>query len=255
VSEAFFVPAGDDRFVATEHTVGPWDPRLQHGGPPAALLTRVVEALPGLTGPIIRLCVDIIGPVPVGELTVRAHVRRPGRSVELLEAELSAGGRPAARLSAWRVKEASLQLTAAEPREPAPDLPTEDAAEPDWPGGYLRAMQWRMTSGDWSTLGPATLWGRMRHPLVAGESPSPLCRVMILADCGNGASAALPHGGWLFINPDLTVHLAHPPAGEWYCLDAVTSLDPAGFGLAHSRLFDTTGLVGRGAQALYVARR
>jgi len=33
------------------------------------------------------------GPVPVGELTLRSEVTRPGRSVELVEAVLTAGGR------------------------------------------------------------------------------------------------------------------------------------------------------------------
>jgi len=36
--------ADGDRFVPSEHTRGPWDPRHQHGGAPAALLARAVEA-------------------------------------------------------------------------------------------------------------------------------------------------------------------------------------------------------------------
>jgi acyl-CoA thioesterase len=45
------------------------------------------------------------------------------------------------------------------------------------------------------------------------------------------------------------------PIGEWICLDARTRVDPRGFGLAASRLFDQTRLVGRGAQTLYVGPR
>lgn len=255
-SEAMFVPSGDGRFTATEHTGGPWDPALQHGGAPSALLVRTLEALPGLTGPVVRVSVDILGPVPVGEVVVRGRVERPGRSVELLVAELEAGGRTAARATGWRVRATELALPeAGEPLPAAPEFPTVESPTPQWPGGFLRAMEWRVAAGDWSALGPATVWGRMKVPLVAGEEPSPLCRVMVLADCGNGVSAALPQDGWVFINPDLTVHLARPPAGEWLCLDAATTLDRGGFGLADSRIFDRDGLVARGAQSLYVAGR
>src|SRR5919205_599571 len=43
--DAFYRPDGEDRFLATELTRGPWDPRAQHAGPPAALLGRAVERL------------------------------------------------------------------------------------------------------------------------------------------------------------------------------------------------------------------
>ncbi len=252
-----FEPLGDGRFRATEHTGGPWDPELQHGGPPSALLTRAMEGLPGLDGHLARVSVDLLGPVPVGEVSVRAEVVRPGRSVELLVAEMTAGDRTAVRATAWRVRGADLDYpaNAGEPLPGPPPMPHSDSPPPEWPGGFLRAMQWRVAAGDWSGLGPATVWGRMRVPLVAGETPSPLCRVMVLADCGNGASATLPHGDWVFINPDLTVHMAREPRGEWFCLDAATALNPAGSGLARSRIFDSGGLVARGAQSLYVARR
>src|SRR5512133_2404155 len=44
MSEAFFEVRGPGRFRATELTRGPWDPGLQHAGPPAALLGRAGEA-------------------------------------------------------------------------------------------------------------------------------------------------------------------------------------------------------------------
>ena len=68
-------------------------------------------------------------------------------------------------------------------------------------------------------------------------------------------SSVLPFDSWLFINPELTVHLVSPPAGEWICLDAATRVDGTGFGLAASRLFDRDRLVARGAQSLLVAPR
>jgi hypothetical protein len=60
---------------------------------------------------------------------------------------------------------------------------------------------------------------------------------------------------WLFINPELTVHLHRHPAGEWVLTDSVTRLNPAGVGLAESAMSDSSGPVGRAAQSLLIARR
>src|ERR1044072_4376309 len=98
MSDAFYEPLGDNRFSSTEHSAGPWSAGTQHLGPPSALLVRALEALP-VSAPMLlaRVTVEIVGPVPVAELSVSAGVERPGRSVELLGAELSAGGRVVAR--------------------------------------------------------------------------------------------------------------------------------------------------------------
>lgn len=49
---------------------------------------------------IARFTCEILGAIPVGELTVQARLTRPGRSVQFLEAVASAGGRDVARASA-----------------------------------------------------------------------------------------------------------------------------------------------------------
>jgi Thioesterase-like superfamily len=92
-------------------------------------------------------------------------------------------------------------------------------------------------------------------PLVAGEEPSALQRVMIAADTGNGVSAALDWDKYLFINVDLTVHLHRRPQGEWVCLAAVTLPEPNGIGIADSALFDERGAIGRAVQTLLIAER
>src|SRR4029453_19377862 len=78
VDEAFFLPTDDpDRFGSTRNTVGPWAAGLQHAGPPSALVARAVERLPStVDGPaqVARLTVEILGAVPVADLTVRAQV-------------------------------------------------------------------------------------------------------------------------------------------------------------------------------------
>src|SRR3954471_3744330 len=102
---ALYLPT-DDGFVATALTVGPWDPGLQHAGPPAALLLREAERAGAIDGgQTVRLAYDIFGPVPVGPVRVRTSVLRPGRRIELVEAVLTgADDRPLMRLTAWRMR-------------------------------------------------------------------------------------------------------------------------------------------------------
>jgi len=115
-------------------------------------------------------------------------------------------------------------------------------------------MEWRFVAGSFLERGPATVWLRMRHPLLPGEAPSPLVRVLAAADSGNGVSAALDYQRWLFINADLTVYLVRPPVGEWVALEVATTA-AGGVGLAAGTIHDEQGPVGRGLQALLVDRR
>lgn len=259
MATAFYEPLGDDRYRATEHTSGPWGPDSQHAGPPSALLGRALEQMPAAwPGTVTRVSIDILGAVPVAELTVRTRTLRPGRSVELVGAELEAGGRAVLRAQAWRVIAGELNLPAAQegaPVDVVPEFSEEDAPFFDWTGGYLQAMQWRFVPGSPNGVGRGAAWARMRIPLVPDEEPTGLQRVLTLADTGSGVSYRLPLEQWLSINTDLTVHLAAPPAGEWLCLDAETRLDPTGFGLASSRIYDRDRLVALGAQSLFVSPR
>lgn len=251
MSGAFFVPLGGGRYRATEHASGPWDPRHQHGGPPSALLTGLLErTAPREDMELARLTVEILGPVPVGEVEASAEVVRPGRSVELLEGELRAGGRPALRARAWRVLRAPLGT----PAEAPPALPEpSDAPSPRF--GYGRAVEWRWASGGWIEPGPAQVWTRLRVAIVEGEEPTPRQRVVAVADSANGVSNVLDFRRHLFIPPELTVHFLRAPAGEWILLDARTEIEAGGAGLSTAALSDRTGVVARSAQALLVGPR
>jgi hypothetical protein len=116
-------------------------------------------------------------------------------------------------------------------------------------------MEYRFVRGGFTELGPATVWMRMRHPLVEDEEPSPLQRLLTAADSGNGVSATLDLARYLFINVDLSVHLHRLPEGEWVCLDAITVPQPNGLGLADTALHDRTGPLGRALQTLLVRER
>ena len=121
--------------------------------------------------------------------------------------------------------------------------------------GYHTGMEVSFISGGFMEQGPATVWLRMRAPLVGGEEPTPLQRLLIAADVGNGVSSTLDFRRFLFLNVELTVHLERLPAGEWVCLDAVTLPQPSGVGIAESVLFDERGRIGRAVQTLLIASR
>jgi Acyl-CoA thioesterase C-terminal domain len=257
VTDSFYLPLGDGAWQATVHTTGPWDARTQHGGPPSALLGRAIQRCEPRDDMIItRFTCEILGAIPVGELTVQARLTRPGRSVEFLEAVASAGGRDVARASAWRVLRTSSESVPSR-GDPPPSLPGHVVGPPPdgWVDGYLSAVEWRPVRGHFTEPGPATVWARLRYPLVPDEEPGPLERVLAVADSGNGISGQLDIATWHFINPELTVHLHREAAGEWICLDAQTAISAGGAGLATSVLSDRAGQLGVGAQSLLISRR
>jgi len=258
MNDPFYLPLGDDRWRATVHTTGPWDARFQHGGPPSALLARAIEQLSPREDMIIaRMTVDILGAIPVGELKLSSRVLRTGRSVELVQAALSVGGREVARAQAWRVLRTTQEIALRQPALTALPLAAEGAPlmADGWVDGYLSAVEWRFAAGAFGQPGPATAWTRLRHPIVPGEQPSPLQRVLAVADSGNGISGELDLANWHFINPELTVHLHREAVGEWICLDSQTTISRGGVGLATSALSDLDGPIGVGAQSLLIAQR
>ena len=105
LSESFYRVEGE-HVVPTELTRGPWDPGAQHAGPPSALIARALESCEPREGMQIgRVTVEILRPVPLEPLRVSAQVVRPGRSVELLEASLSAAGGELMRARGWRSRD------------------------------------------------------------------------------------------------------------------------------------------------------
>ncbi len=95
---------------------------------------------------------------------------------------------------------------------------------------------------------------RLTTPMVAGRETTPIQRVMATADFGNGISRALDMDEWVFMNPDLSVHVSRYPEGEWIALAAESTYGDQGRGLATGSLWDTAGWLGRSTQSLYLDR-
>jgi hypothetical protein len=239
---------------------GPWDENAQHGGPPAAVLMRALERLDDLDGSLqlARVTYELIRPAPLGELHASAEIVRPGRRIQLLEASLrTPEGTEVVKARALRIARAPLD--AGRVQEAAPPGPEGLRGDARFAGGaqmYVNGgMEVRLARGHFYQQGPAFAWFRLARELVAGETPSPLQRLVAAADFPNGISSEVSWDEYVFINPDLTVYVEREPRGEWIGLDARTRIVKDGIGLAQAVLYDEYGRIGRSLQALYVAPR
>jgi hypothetical protein len=268
VSSALFELDGN-RWCATELSRGPWDPRHCHGGPISALLARAVLAADTdaqMEWQLARMSIELTRPVPVlTPLSIATQVERPGRKVSLVASVLStvADDVEVARVRALRIRSAELDLPADAHRAvdqplPAPEVGVSERpmwAVSDDVAFHSHACEHRFVEGSWTDPGPVGVWIRLVHPVVDGEVPSGLERVAAAADFGNGVSASLPYEQFVFINPDLTIHLLRPPVGEWVGMRTASHYGSAGAGMAETQLFDIEGRIGRSCQSLFVDAR
>jgi Thioesterase-like superfamily len=259
MTEAFYEALPGDRYLATSATVGPWDARLSHGSPPAALLARAIDrAHPRRDARVARIAFDFFGPVPVAELSTTTEIARPGARIELTRARLSAGGRTAMEASCWRIAADADRAPPVAADRPAPPLPgpqTPKLFEEAPSFGYGESIEWRFVEGAFDRLGPATVYARPRIPLLAGEAVSPIERLLLMVDSANGVSAMLSPARYTFVPVELTVSVWRHPRTEWVGMRARTIIDPEGVGQAHAELFDEAGFLGTALQTLFVAPR
>ena len=251
----YFERAGESRFRASRHTQGAWSPDEQHIAPSLGLLAHLVEQDRDRRRndrlPLTRLSYDILGTVPVTEVDVSVRVLRPGRSIELVEATMTHGGRTVLVLRAWlmqRFPTAHLAGSALPPIPGVDEMPTWDMSAA-WPGGFIASAEVRRLA---PAPGRSTAWVRTGVGLVAGEAASPAARAIGLLDIANGLAVRAEPSAVAFPNIDLTAHLFAEPRGEWLGFDTSVSFGPDGLGLTHSIIHDETGPIGSSAQMLTV---
>lgn len=253
MADAFFEQIDEREFDATGATRGPWSPDHQHAGPPAALLGGALADVLG-DGRVTRLTFEILRPVRITRLRVEAEVTRPGRRIALAEGALHDEDGPVLLARAWRMREADIDL----PPDTGASMPDLADAQPadffdlDWDEGYHTSIDLRTTRGDFKEPGDAAVWFRSRLDVTDDAPITPLQRVLVAADSGNGISARFEPGSWLFVNVELSVHLRDHPSGEWVGLDAMTRWGPDGIGLASSTVHGEQGAIGVAAQSLLV---
>jgi hypothetical protein len=235
---------GDD-VIATVLTQGPWDPNAQYGGAPCALLTTYVESVPTLVPMrVARLTFDMHRPVPLGRLFVATTIAREGKRLQLVTATIEAGGIEVARCTALRLRLGDGPDVNSDPRR-------QEVTRPEFPGPDERRFEARGHSGfiagmDIRGRGEelATAWYRLNKPVIDDEEPSPLARLAMAADFTANSGNYLDQRRWSAINPDLTMHLARQPAGEWTAVSTRAWYERDGIGHARADLFDLDGFVG-----------
>ncbi|MBX3094149.1 MAG: thioesterase family protein, partial [Cryobacterium sp.] len=91
--EPYYRALGEGRFASTSHAQGAWNDHEQHMAPVSGLLAHCLETFaprPDLR--MARLSFEILGLIPDGEFEIVTTMLRPGRTIELLQAEFIAGG-------------------------------------------------------------------------------------------------------------------------------------------------------------------
>jgi hypothetical protein len=264
-ADSIFTPDGD-AFVPSELARGPWYPNTQHGSPMLALLARAVERVPSeRPAQVTRLTVDLMRAAPMSAVRTAARTVRSGSSVEVLEADLFAGDELCARASALRFRVAEIAVPdELGPSDRPPELP-ERAAKFPWSesreGAPANPLQHVLEMRPVPGFESPTVWLRLRVPLVAGEENSPLVRVAFVSDMTYSVpfmrmmardTKAMTRRPFVAINPDTTVNLHRPAAGEWICLDSRATYDRNGAGTASAQLFDERGPIGHASQSLLV---
>ena len=250
----------DGVFESTDGTRSNWDPDIQHGSPPLALLTKAIEELAGDSPMrIARLTLDILGAIPVAPVRVRASVSRPGSRVSMMVAEMSpalsdGAERPVARVTAWLLGTSDTRGVAVN-RYPPLVEGAPDPVQHDWMGapGYLETVSWRRQPT--ADRDDAVVWLSPLVHLVDDEPTTPTQRLAMVVDCANGAGASLDPAQFLFMNTDTVVHLHRVPTGSDFALRARASIGPDGIGVTSSEIFDRQGFIGTSGQALLVRRR
>jgi Thioesterase-like superfamily len=241
------------------NAAGPWDPRMQHGSAPAALVVWAAEAIPtSVEMRIARVTIDLMRPVPLAPLTLHTEVLRAGRKIQLCAIRLLVDGVVVVAASVLKVRRQAQPLPSDVAGPPVtlstPEQSREDPAQFS-NSPFVTGMQLRAARGQFGVPGPGAIWYRVERPLVEGFGVSQAMRAVVAADFCNGTSAALDFRDWTFLNADLTVSMAREPVGEWILLDAESWIGPEGTGLAMARLADANGYFGRAAQSLVIEKR
>lgn len=255
-----------DVYISTPLANAGWYDEGQHGGALSALIAGHVEKLPTLAPmQIARITVEIFRVVPLVPLHIETEIVREGKRIQTVQARVrDPEGTLVTTATVQRLRITQLDLpdTAVAPSLPfdPPDelKPFEGHA---WGVGeagktmfHRHAIEVREVYGGFSSIGPGAIWVRLTKPIIAGHEPTATQKAVAIGDFCNGISRLVDASSWVFMNSDLTVHLARPPEGEWVALAAESRYGELGRGLAAGTLWDKSGWLGRSAQTLFLDR-
>jgi acyl-CoA thioesterase len=230
---------------------GPWGPTIS-GHVVGGILARSLEQVGG--GPDLvpaRLTEDLLRPTALAPLEVRTTVRRDGRRIRLIDAELIQNDVVVSRASAMFLRRGEhppgdiwSSPVAMPPLPPDPGPLPEDLMMFVWGYGGDGQSGGAMAFTEWhDATGPKYAWIRQVRPLVEGEVTTPFVTVAMAAD----AASATSHwgtGGLRYINADYTLTLAREPVGDYIGLAATSHNSYDGIACGAVAVFDAEGQIG-----------
>ena len=257
---SYFTRIDDRTFAATRHVSGAWNVQEQHVAPSFGLLVHAIErdhANRRRAGsPEAQLLVlgrasfDIYGTFTLDPVEIDVRVLRPGRSIELVEAQLVQGGRTAVVVRAWLMQQFD---TAAIAGSELPSMPSREGMgasriHEEWPGDAVQSIE---VASSEQRRGRAHAWVRPAVTIL-DEPVSATARAVGMLDFANGLTPREPIGAVAFPNLDLTVTFLREPSGEWQGYDTSVSFGAHGIGVTHTVLHDASGAFGVMTQCLTI---
>lgn len=241
-------------FIPTKLAFSPWERNKQNGVALAGLLTHLLEQIPNeIPFTVTRLSIDILAAAPAKPTSGRSRIIRPGKRIQLAEAELLVDEIPVARATALSVRVAESPIC--DGINPYPSPETVEGIKFEGAPHFGYSIEARAVHGAMRTPGPATAWVRFAHQHVAGVPLTPLVRTATLADFCSGFGSDLPPDGWSFPNVDITIHFTRAPVGEWLLIDTEFRSAGNGTAIASGILADRQGPFARAYQSLFVSHR
>ncbi|WP_417363867.1 thioesterase family protein [Glutamicibacter arilaitensis] len=254
----YFESLGEGRFRSSWHSQGAWNPHEQHMGPASGILAYALENFePREDMRIARISYEIHGLIHAGEFEITTRMVRPGRTIELIEAEMTAKGRTSIVARAWRVIKADTSEVAGieDQSIPGPETCAVQAISEQWPGGYIKSIE--MRANEQLRPGRGFAWLRTPYALVDTNDASDMSSLVGMIDTANGVVPRVEpsEGTWIYPNVDLQIHMYRRPVGKWLGLEVQQSFGTDGIGLTSTVLHDATGPFGRAEQILTVRSR
>ncbi|RZT86905.1 thioesterase superfamily protein [Pseudonocardia sediminis] len=200
----------------------------------------------------VRWTVDLFRPAAMAPVSTSATVVRQGRRLRLVDAHLLQDGKVVARASAlllatdgapvagevWSGDPARDDPAAALP--PVPDIEPETKEQALY---FSEELGWTGGAAPHRNATRKAVW-HLPEALVDGETPTPFQRIATVADSSNLAGSWGSHGVE-FINADLTLTVTRlPPDDGGIGIIAEGRNQGDGIAVAHTSLFDRTGLLG-----------
>lgn len=249
--EAFFSVAGD-ALVPSRWSQGPWGETIS-GHIMGGLLGWAVERAGGDPAFLpARLTVDLLRPTAMAPVRVETSVRREGKRIKVVDAEVLQNAVVVSRASSVFLRGGEHPAGAVwGPSTVMPPIPDDGAVSAaDMPfvlwayGADADAGTLGGTRVEWEQAGSRKFaWVRELRPLIAGDPMTPFVRVALAGD----VTSALTHwgtGGLRYINADFTMTLSRLPDGDYIGLASDGHNGSGGVASGSATLFDRHGPIG-----------